>query len=292
MYCDAIQAGKHLLGEKPFGIDLGANQKISECIQAHPEVFVRCSSEFPFIPAVQRIGDLLDEGRMGTILEVNAAFKHSSDINPDKKINWKRIPEFNGEYGVMGDLGMHVCHMPFRAGWHPVNVRAILSNVMKTRPDASGDRAPCDTWDNATLLCEAIDPADNEPFPMTLRTQRICPGETNTWELEILGTRTSARFSTRNINVLHVMEYEGGEQAWKTIDIGHKVAFKTITGGIFEFGFSDAMLQMIAAYVYELTEGKPFKRFAGCVTPDEVAASHRLFTAALDSQKSGSVQPV
>jgi len=31
------------------------------------------------------------------------------------------------------------------------------------------------------------------------------------------------------------------------------------------------------------------KKFAGCVTPDEAAASHRLFTAALKSQRESSV---
>src|SRR6516165_10372447 len=45
IYCDIIEAGKHLLGEKPFGIDLPANRKILETIEQHPAVLVRCSSE-------------------------------------------------------------------------------------------------------------------------------------------------------------------------------------------------------------------------------------------------------
>ena len=48
------------------------------------------------------------------------------------------------------------------------------------------------------------------------------------------------------------------------------------------------MLQMWAAFLHELVHGKPAKRFAGCVTPDETATSHRLFTAALDSQRQAS----
>ena len=66
--------------------------------------------------------------------------------------------QFNGEYGCMGDLGMHVCHVPFRAGWIPRTVRAVLSNIVPQRPDGRGGVAPCETWDNATLLCEAVDP--------------------------------------------------------------------------------------------------------------------------------------
>ena len=54
---------------------------------------------------------------------------------------------------------------------------------------AAAASAPCETWDNATLLCDAADPARRRPFPMTLKTQRIAPGEKNTWYLEVLGTR-------------------------------------------------------------------------------------------------------
>jgi hypothetical protein len=36
----------------------------------------------------------------------------------------------------------------------------------------------------------------------------------------------------------------------------------------------------------------PLKRFAGCVTPEETAMSHRLFTAALESQREASVVKV
>src|SRR5690348_16857599 len=123
MYCAAIEAGKHLMAEKPFGIDLKANRAILDCMAKHPNVFVRCSSEFPFFPGVQRIGEMIERNAFGRIIEVTSGFLHSSDLDPNKPINWKRQVEFNGEYGVMGDLGMHVCHVPFRAGWKPRDVR-------------------------------------------------------------------------------------------------------------------------------------------------------------------------
>ena len=91
---------------------------------------------------------------------------------------------------------------------------------------------------------------------MTLKTQRIAPGEKDTWYLEMLGTQASARFSTKNPKRLEVLNYTGGEQVWGQIDMGYETAFKSITGGIFEFGFSDAILQMWAAFLYELEHGQ------------------------------------
>ena len=291
-YCDIISAGKHLLGEKPFGIDKAANEAILACINEHPGVFVRCSSQFPFYPAVQRIGEMIEARAFGRIIEVNSGFLHSSDLDPNKALNWKRMIKFNGEYGCMGDLGMHACHVSFRAGWMPQNVRAILSNIMAERPDGKGQIVPCETWDNAALFCEAADSESGDTFPLTIKTQRIAPGEKDTWYLEIKGTEACARFSTKNPKLLETLEYQGGEQFWRKIDMGHETAFKSITGGIFEFGFSDAILQMWAAFLHEMTTGKPIRKFAGCVTPEETALSHRLFTAALESNKNGTTVTV
>ncbi len=291
-YVDIISAGKHLLGEKPFGIDLPANKAIMEAIREHPQVFVRSTSHFPFFPAMQRLCRMIDEKAFGQIIEVNSGFLHSSDLNPAKPINWKRMVEINGEYGCMGDLGMHPCHVPFKAGWYPRTVRAILSNLVKERPDKQGKLVPCETWDNATLFCDAADPDTGQPFPLTIKTQRIAPGETDTWYLEVKGMRACARWSSSNPRRLEVLEYAGGEQSWRWIDTGWEAAFPGITGGIFEFGFTDAIQQLWAAFLYELAEGRPKSRFAACVTPEEVACSHRLFTAALKSQANGTVEAV
>jgi len=284
LYIAAIEAGKHLMGEKPFGIDKKANDAITACIEKHPDIFVRCSSEFPFYPAMQRIGKMFDCDKFGRIIEINSGFVHSSDLNPQKPVNWKRMLQYNGEYGCLGDLGMHPCHTPFKAGFVPLNVRAVLSNIFKLRPDGKGGNVPCHTWDNATLLCFTKDNKSNA-FPMTIKTQRIAPGEKDTWYFEVMGTKASAKFTTKDANSIEIMQFTGPEQAWQKIDMGHETAFKSITGGIFEFGFSDAILQMWAAFLYELDKGKPLSRFAACVTPAEVALSHSLFTAALKSQQ-------
>ena len=291
VYSAVIKAGKHLMGEKPFGIDLPACEAIVACARQHPEVFVRGSSESPFFPALQQLCNMIPD-RIGRIIEANTGFLHASDLDPNKPINWKRMIELNGEYGVMGDLGMHACHVGFRAGWKPRNVRAVLSDIVKERPDGKGGRVPCKTWDNATLLCEATHPADNEVFPWTIKMQRISPGQKNNWYVEILGTQASVRWSSVRADILEVLDYTGGEQSWRTIQTGYETAHKTITGGIFQFGFTDSILQMWAAFLYELAHGKPIQTFAGCVTPDEALQSHRLFTAALASQKRQTTEAV
>jgi predicted dehydrogenase len=291
LYIDIIQTGKHLLGEKPFGIDLAANQKILEAIHSHPNLLVRCSSEFPFFPGPYRIIQWLREGRFGQIIEVEAGFWHSSDLDPRKPINWKRRNATNGEYGCMGDLGLHSLHIPLRFGWVPRSVRALLSKIIRERPGPDGSLVPCETWDNAILACDVVN--KDAQFPMILSYKRIAPGHTNTWFIRIQGTSLSAEFSTRNPKQLISLPYtSGGAQEWHTVDMGYQPPYETITGSIFEFGFSDAILQMWAAFCDELVNGPSMKQPFGCVTPEETAVSHRLFTAALKSQQTTQTIPI
>lgn len=282
IYTAAIQAGKHLFAEKPFGIDLEACEKILNVMSQHPNILVRCSSEFPFFPAVQRIAKIVQSDFFGSIIELKAGFLHSSDLDPTKPINWKRQIEFNGEYGCMGDLGLHVLHFPLRFGFEPKNVRAHLSNIVTERPNAQGELVPCETWDNAILSCETT-----FGIPMILETKRISPGDTNTWYLEILGTKGSAKFSTKQPKTLQTFSFQHGQkQGWLSEDLGYESCYSAITGHIFEFGFPDAILQMWAAFVDELAGNEPPFR---CATPQEALQSHLLFTAALRSQKTGQV---
>lgn len=285
IYCDVIASGKHLLGEKPFGVDLAAGEAIAQAAIERPAQLIRCASEFPFFPAVQKMARLFETGAFGKIVEVNAGFHHSSDLNLNKPINWKRQSAANGDYGCLGDLGLHVCHFPFRAGWQIKDVRAILSNLVPFRPDGKGGQVPCDTWDNGTLFCRTAE-ADGAEFPMTLKMQRIAPGEKDSWKLEIIGMKESARFSTRKPNILErCITAADGKADWIDEEVGFTPTFPTITGPIFEFGFGDAILQMWAGFIDELANGKPRSRFTGCITPDEALLSHRLFTAAQTSHR-------
>jgi predicted dehydrogenase len=288
IYPEILAAGKHLLGEKPFGIDAEANAAIQAAIDAHPNCLVRCSSEMPFFPGAQKVINLVRGGDLGDIIEVEAAFLHSSDLNPDKPINWKRMVDVNGAYGCMGDLGMHVLHIPLRLGWRPSSVSASLVNRFPTRPDGKGGTVPCETWDNATITGRVDD--DKGGFPLVMKTWRIAPGHSNTWSIRVLGTRKSAYFSTKNPRQWQFMDYDGGAQIWQVEDLGFQTLFPAITGGIFEFGFPDALQQMWAAFVDELAGGDA--NGFGCVTPAEAGAHHAILTAALKAGTSHTVQSV
>lgn len=292
IYRAAVRAGKHIMGEKPFGVDRLANASILAELARHPEVVACCSSEMPFYPGGQDVFRFLQQRRYGRLLEARVAFLHSSDLDPGKPINWKRQARLNGDYGCMGDLGMHAMHLPLRSGWAIKDVRALLSDIVTERPDGRGGTAACDTWDNATLMLRAEDAG--EEFPLRVDLKRIAPGHTNTWSIEIDGTEASIAYSTKQPKTLHVLEYQRGRpQVWQVEDLGSSSAYPHVTGGIFEFGFSDAILQMWAAFIDEVVHGpdgmrQPFR----CATPQETSLTHAVFTAALASHATNCVVEV
>lgn len=88
-------------------------------------------------------------------------------------------------------------------------------------------------------------------------------------------------------------------------DCGQETLFPVITGGGFDSGVPDGILQRWAALLTELalggTAGLPGAtaglsssvsasgpgRFAACATPQETSLSHRRFAAALESHRTG-----
>jgi len=279
IYSAVMRAGKDLLAEKPFGVDLPAARRLSE-EAARLCRFVRVSSEFPFLPGAQRVHQLAAGGSLGRIIGAKAGFLHSGDLDPAKPINWKRQTAFCGEIGVLGDLGMHVAHLPLRLGWRPTMIYAQLQKIYAERPDGAGGVAACDTWDNATLHCETV--IAGQLAPLTLEMKRMAPTETNTWYIEILGLDRGARFSTKEPKTLWLYRRDT-EQWWEKTDLGFAMPFRTITGCIFEPGFPDLLMQMWAAFLVERA-GLLAGRFA-CATPDEAVAAHEWWAAALASHQ-------
>ena len=286
LYVDTVRAGKSLLAEKPFGLDLGAAERIAAAV-AESGAFVRVSSEMPFFPGAQRAIAYAQSGALGRLVEVRSGFLHSSDLDTAKPLNWKRESRYCGPGGVMNDLGLHAWHVPLRLGWRPRELQATLQNLVPERPGPDGALVPCDTWDNAVVRATVGGPGAE--FTLDVETKRIAPGHKNTWVFEAVGMAGGVRFSTAtpaSVEVFDVVDAPGigREQSWRRVEPGSQSTWPTVTGPIFEFGFSDAILQMWAAFLAERA-GALGDRF-GCATVEEALDHHRMIAAALAAHES------
>lgn len=284
LYVDTVSAGKDLLAEKPFGIDAQAASRVMAAIE-RSGAFVRVSSEMPFYPGAQAAIAYAASGAAGDLISVRSGFLHASDLDRAKPVNWKRQARYCGVAGVMNDLGLHAWHAPLRLGWRPQRLTAQLQDLVPERPGPDGGMVACDTWENASIHGDL-----GGSGIIDVRVDRIAPGNKNTWYLDIVGMDGGVRFSTarpKTVDVFGTVEEPGitAEQSWRSVEVGSQSVWPTVTGGIFEFGFSDAILQMWAAFLAERA-GALGGRF-GCATPAEALAAHEISAAAMLSHHDG-----
>ncbi|QDV53608.1 Gfo/Idh/MocA family protein [Gimesia fumaroli] len=75
----AIEAGKHVLCEKPIGLSAVEGQQLLDCAAAHPELKVMEAFMYRHHPQWQRAKNLVQEGKIGTLRTIQSFFSYFND---------------------------------------------------------------------------------------------------------------------------------------------------------------------------------------------------------------------
>ena len=286
LYLDVLRRGKISSRKNPSASICAAARKILAAVRETGR-FVRCSSEFPFLPGAQRASAIRSKpGNSGRCSKSVSGFHHSQRSRCDQADQLETPKPHCGEIGVLGDLGMHA--VPLAAA---IRLEASVASMRSSErlPAAPDGRRRHDCLRHlgqrrAAHLDRHRRPGRADaPGNEAARSRRD-----QTWFIEVLGTEGGVRYSTKQPKTLWLFE-RGKEQWWQRTDLGFGMPFKAVTGGIFEPGFPDVIQQMWAAFLME-REGKLGGRF-GCVTPDEAVASHQIFAAACGPRQTGRSRP-
>lgn len=97
----ALQAGKHVLCEKPLGLNTADAQRLVDAAQAHPQLKVMEAFMYRFHPQWQLAKQLVDEGRIGKLHAVHSHFSYNNR-EPD---NIRNKAEWGG--GALLDIGCY-----------------------------------------------------------------------------------------------------------------------------------------------------------------------------------------
>ncbi len=74
----ALQAGKHVLCEKPLGLNTADAQRLVDAANAHPQLKVMEAFMYRFHPQWQLAKQLVDEGRIGKLYAVHSHFSYNN----------------------------------------------------------------------------------------------------------------------------------------------------------------------------------------------------------------------
>ena len=117
----AIEAGKHVLCEKPIGLTSAEGQQLLECAAAHPEIKVMEAFMYRHHPQWQLTKKLVQEGAIGELRTIQAFFSYFNN-DPDNIRNQRDI----GGGGLM-DIGCYPISLSrFIFGTEPRRVSGIV----------------------------------------------------------------------------------------------------------------------------------------------------------------------
>src|SRR4051794_3398661 len=105
----ALEAGKHVLCEKPLANTVEEAEAMTAAAQRAAERGVRAMVGFSYrrVPALTFARELVRSGRLGTIHHVRAQYLQDWIVDPQFPLVWRLQKEHAGS-GSLGDLGAHL----------------------------------------------------------------------------------------------------------------------------------------------------------------------------------------
>ena len=214
----AISNGKHIFCEKPLTKNLDEALKIKSALRGYGAIS-QMTLIYRFFPCVLRAKQLIEEGRIGDILEFHASFLHSGSVDPNAPFTFKLAD------GVVADLGSHVLDLlQFLAGKIAV-VQARTRIAFPKRPVARGASEMTDVTGEDGMYCLAT--LENGAVG-TVVASKIATGSEDEVTLEIRGTRGAIRLAPMNLQQLFYYDQTaaaspiGGLRGWTAIDCGQR----------------------------------------------------------------------
>lgn len=160
----AIEAGKHILLEKPMNLKATETRELYH-LAKQKGVIVTTDFEFRYVPAWQLLAEYLKQGYVGKIRLIKIDWLVASRANPQREWNWYSCQDKGG--GVLGAVGSHAFdYINWLFG--PVErLSGYLSCAIPERPDpkAGGQLKPVDADDTCLIMLEL---GNRSPCQLTL----------------------------------------------------------------------------------------------------------------------------
>ena len=214
----ALEAGKHVLCEKPLANSVAEAEAMAEAAQRAAARGVRSMVGFTYrrVPAIGLARTLVAEGRLGRIRHVRAAYLQDWIADPSAPMSW-RLEKDKAGSGALGDIGAHVVDLTqYITGETVTGVSALLETFVTERPLAAaagslsgtaGEGMGQVTVDDAAVFLARFSGGALATFEAT----RFALGRKNGIRIEINGSEGSLAFDFEDMNVLEF--FDGTEPA-------------------------------------------------------------------------------
>lgn len=190
----ALRAGKHLMLEKPVGLDAGEVAELQRLALAQG-LCVAVDFEYRAVPLFQQLAALLQQGVLGQPWLVKLDWLMASRADARRPWSWYSSSATGG--GVLGALGTHAFDMLHWLVGPTLGLSAQLSTAISRRPDPqSGDPRAVDAEDIALIQLQ-LQGADGAVVPAQLNLASVTRAGRGCW-LELYGSEATLVLGSDN----------------------------------------------------------------------------------------------
>lgn len=267
----ALEAGKHVLCEKPLANTVDEARRMAEAADAALArgVFAMVGFTYRRVPAATFARDLVARGAVGTIRQIRAQYLQDWLIDPEAPLTW-RLKKDQAGSGALGDIGAHAIDMAqYIAGQSVESVSGIIETFVAERPvmeegiglsGTAGKERGDVTVDDYAAFTGRFSAGALGTFEAT----RFATGRKNALRVEIAGDKGAILFDMEDMNAISYYDATAPQS-----ELGFKRIFVTEavhpymdawwpTGHLlgYEHGFSHQAKDLVEAIVGE-TQPRP-----------------------------------
>ncbi len=212
----ALEAGKHVLCEKPLANDVATAEQMTAVAEAARARGALSMVGFNYrrTPALAFARRLVEEGAVGTVRHIRAQYLQDWIVDPDFPLVW-RLQKDKAGSGALGDIGAHIVDLSqFLTGQRLTEVAGHLTRFVERRPmpeASSGLSASAAaetgevTVDDAAVFLGRTDGGALATYEAT----RFATGRKNAMRIELNGSDGSIAFDFESMNELQVYDGRG-----------------------------------------------------------------------------------
>ena len=218
----AIQNNKNIYCDKPLTATADEALQIREALKNYRGM-AQMTLQNRFFPVTLRAKQLIEEGRIGEILEFRGSYLHSGSSDPKAPLKWKLSGAAGG--GVVADLGSHILDLMHYLLGGFTELSAVTRIAWPERPSAD---------DPARML--KVDAEDNMLVTMRLangavgniHASKIATGTEDEVSFEIYGSKGALKMVPMDLHRLYYYDCSaaskpiGGLRGWTAIDCGQR----------------------------------------------------------------------
>ncbi|WP_030664143.1 Gfo/Idh/MocA family protein [Streptomyces rimosus] len=207
----ALDAGKHVLCEKPLANTVAEAEAMAEAAARNPGSIAMVGFNYRRVPALALARALIEVGRLGALRHIRLTYLQDWLVDPDFPLTWRLKRESAGS-GALGDLGAHIVDLAqYLVGEPLAGVAALSETFVTERPVPAAAPAPATTRgvergpvtvDDASLFIGRFPSGALASFEAT----RFAHGRKNALRLEVNGELGSLAFDLERLNELQFFD--------------------------------------------------------------------------------------